>query len=337
MAWSRAEPLAYLTLTAFATTQVPKSHPSSFLAGATVRETPDGGVLAFLSYGLTDDEREALADHVVPGSGLPYLLPVNGWEMSAFGYSSSDNRLEQVYTPLNQDPLSNYLPTVRMSVGEYGGELSFLSWTDPQPITVAGYDGWKVTDNDGTVTAFWDAGDGNWATLRIDAKLADRADALIASVIQVTDEATNEPTAETVLPPASSESPLPAVGSQLTGNLFPVASKGPTLFVFVDPGCVPCTNAIRTLLVAEAASPTQVPQIALVVDRPSDDPGTTDWLAEIAWEGTVVDDSDGSSSALFGVDAVPYYVFVTISSDGTILDLIQGLFTSETLAELGIT
>lgn len=337
MAWSRADPAAYLMVTEF-----PEPGPS-FVVGATLRQGTSG-MLSFVSYGLTDDERGTLSGQLVAGSGLPYVLPVDGWELEAIGYSGGENRLVQMYTPLNQDPVSSYLPTVTMSVGEYRGELSWLAgWPDPQPVTVAGYDGWKVTEGDGTVSVFWDAGDTTWATLRIDPTLADRADALIAGVIQVTEEVANQPTVETVLVPDTTltddtgqELTALAVGDQLTGNLLSMASTGPTLFVFVDPDCVPCTNAVRTLLATERANPTRVPQIALVVDRPSTDFSAGDWLAETTWAGAVVYDSDGSGAALFGVDAVPYFVFIAITRDGTILDLSAGLFTSETLAELGI-
>ncbi len=330
MAWSRPEPLAYFSLTAYNKSQLP-----TFVPGATLRQGVEDGMLDFRSYGLTDDEREALADQVVPGSGLPYLLPVDGWQFTAMGYSSSEDRLEQVYTPLNQDPLSSYLPTVRMSVGEYAGQLSFLSWPDPKSITVAGHEGWKVTGGGGWVVVFWDAGDGNWATLTIDPQLADRADELVAGVVQVTEDSANSPTVETILAPGVDVVPTAlAVGNQLTGNLVPVASQGPTLFVFVSSDCDPCTNAIRTLLAAGAADPTHVPQIAVVIEGPLSTEGN--WLTETGWTGRVVLDTDGSSSALFGTDAVPGYVFITINSDGTILDLDVGLFTGETLAGLGI-
>ena len=337
IAWSNGDKL--LLLNAVSKDDVTGIGP---LGDSTIVET-DTDFLGFQSVGLSNDERTSLASQVVPGSGFPFVLPVDGWEMVAFGQSTNDNGLVQLYTPATNDRLSSYMPTVEMRVGGYLGDLSLLAaFPAAQPVTVAGYSGWRVTNRDGIVIAFWDVGDGNWGRLSIDPALADRADVLIAGVIQVSEEAANEPTVDTVPAPDTVLAPtgggltVPMVGSQLTGNLVAAASKGPTLFVFVDPACVPCTNAVRTLLVAGPASPTQVPQIALVVGRPSEDPNTGDWLTEVAWEGTVVYDSDGSSAALFGIDAVPYFVFVSIDSDGTILDLITGLFTSETLAELGI-
>jgi len=197
MAWFRSEDSAYLAMTAW-----PESSAVDFADDATLRVLNNAPLL-FSSYGLTAGEREALADQVVLGSGLPYLLPVEGWAMTALGNTVGDSRLVQMYTPLDNDPSSSYLPTITMSVGEYRGELGLLAnWPDPQPTTVAGYQGWKVIEGDGTVSAFWDLGDGNWATLRIDAQLADRADALIAGVIQVAEEAANQPTVDTVLAPA---------------------------------------------------------------------------------------------------------------------------------------
>ena len=163
-----------------------------------------------------------------------------------------------MYTPLNTDPLSSYLPTVTMSAGEYRGELDLLGlWPDGQPVTVAGYDGWKVTEGDGAVTVFWDTGDGNWATLRIDAQLADRTDGLIAAVVEV-DPA--EPTVDTVLAPLEPDGL--SVGDVIPGELRPMASAGPTLFVFVNPACVPCDDAIRDLVATQEPGGLQLPQLA---------------------------------------------------------------------------
>ena len=40
----------------------------------------DGTALIIDSYGITAEERDALAAQIVPGSGLPWVLPVDGWE-----------------------------------------------------------------------------------------------------------------------------------------------------------------------------------------------------------------------------------------------------------------
>ena len=45
---------------------------------------------------------------------------------------------------------------------------------------------------------------------------------------------------------------------------------------------------------------------------------------------------NGVIGARVGVTAVPSYVFVTVDSEGVVLDVVSGLFTSDTLNELGI-
>lgn len=193
MAWSSGD--SFLTLTEYPNGPTTDVFPD---ANSTIRTT-GSATLLFRSVGLTSDERENLADQVVAGSGLPYVLPVEGWGLAALGHTAGESRLLQLYTPLNTDPLSSYLPTVTMSVGEYRGELDLLGqWPDGKPVVVAGYEGWAVTDLDGHVTVFWETGDGNWATMRIDATLADRNDGLIAAVVEVDP---TEPTVDTVLAP----------------------------------------------------------------------------------------------------------------------------------------
>jgi len=365
MAWSRADPAAYLMVTEY-----PEPGPS-FAVGATLRQGTSG-MLSFVSYGLTDDERGTLSGQLVPGSGLPYVLPVDGWEMTAIGSSEGENRSVQMYTPLDQDPLSNYLPTVTMSVGEYRGELSWLAgWPDPQPVTVAGYDGWKVTEGDGTVSVFWNAGDGNWATLRIDPTLADRTDELIAGVIKLSEEAANQPTVETVLAPAITVAggsgevtivgdplplfeqlandtaiglPAPRVwGHDFDGNEVTInPAEGAHLVVFVAHWCPHC-NAELPLLVQAAADgtlPSWLP-ITLVstaesTTAPNHPPQP--WLAEQGWTGRVIEDGSqgdgaaGTIAQVYGASGWPY--FVLIGSDGTVVARSVGEISVVQLQEL---
>lgn len=326
MAWFSGA--SYLTLTEFPVGPVVDVFPGS---DSTVREMETATVL-FRSVGLSAAERDALATQVVAGSGLPYVLPVAGWGLAAMGATEGEGRLLQQYTPAVTDPVSSYLPTVTLSVGEYRGELDWLArWPDPQPVVVAGYEGWKVTEADGTVRVFWSAGEGNWATLHIDSTLADRADGLIAAISEIDP---TELVVDTV--PAPIESDGLSVGDALPGELQSVASGGPTLFVFVSPSCVPCDDAIQDLVATQAPEGSQVPQLALVLLEPSDDAGVDDWLADVGWTGIVIRDLNGVIGARFGIDTVPSYLFVTVDSKGVILDVIAGLFTSGTLDELGI-
>lgn len=79
-----------------------------------------------------------------------------------------------------------------------------------------------------------------------------------------------------------------------------------------------------------------MPQIALVITSPFDDAGVNDWLTEIGWTGIAIRDPSNISGSQFGIDAVPFYVFISVDSKGAILDMSSGLFTSSTLTELGI-
>ena len=181
MAWVRADNLAYLMVTELA------SGSPAPAAGSTVR-APTGHPLLVQSYGLTAAERESVADQLLGGSGLPYVLPADGWVLEAMGTTAASGDL-RIYEPRYQDPLSNYRPTVTLSVGQYSGQIALLAqWPNPQRVTVAGYDGWKVTEGDGTVTVFWSVQNDDigqvWATLRIDHVLAERADGLIADIVR---------------------------------------------------------------------------------------------------------------------------------------------------------
>lgn len=326
MAWFFS-PAGFLTLTEFPVGPVVDVFPGS---DSTVREM-ETATLLFHSVGLSAEERDALATQLVAGSGLPYVLPVAGWGLAAMGATEGEGRLLQQYTPAVTDPVSSYLPTVTLSVGEYRGELDWLAfWPDPQQVVVAGYDGWKVTEADGTVRVFWSVGEGNWAALRIDSTLADRADGFIAAISEIDP---TELVVDTV--PAPIESDGLSVGDVLPGELQSVASGGPTFFVFVSPSCVPCDDAVQDLVATQAPEGSQVPQLALVLVEPSD-AGGDDWLAATGWTGIVIRDLSGVIGARFGINAVPSYLFVTVDSEGVILDVISGLFTSGTLDELGI-
>lgn len=363
LAWSNGN--AYLMLAAYSkpgTTSVDPVGP------ATQLET-DSAILTFRSFGLTDDERAALADKVVPGSGLPYVLPVDGWNLIALGQAPTNAGLVQAYTPLNNDPLSSYLPTVEMRVGGYRGELSLLgAFPDPQPITVAGYDGWKVTEDDGTVSALWDVGDGYWATLRIDAKLADRADALIIGVVQVTEEAANEPTVDTVLAPTESASELTIAGDALpaydgsvvpdpaVGMPAPAAygfdyegneihidpAEGPQLVMFEAHWCPHCAASLPDVmkLMEDGTIPSWLPitvvstaELSTADNYPADK-----WLQELGWTGRVLRDSNegdgaaGRAGMAYGGSGWPY--FVVIGVDGNVLARASGELTKADMESL---
>ena len=366
MAWSAPNVPAYLMVTEF-----PDPGPS-IVVGATHRKGTDGTLL-FQSYGLTDQERETLADQVVPGSGLPYILTADGWRVEAVGQTAGDSRLVQMYTPLNNDPLSSYLPTITMSVGEYRGELASLAaWPDPQPITVAGYEGWKVTEGDGIVSAFWYVDNGNWATLRIDAMLADRADALIAGVVEVTEVEAKQPTIETVLAPTEPVSELavagdvlppfdsaaatdPAVGMPAPtiigfdygGNEVRIdPAEGPHLVLFQAHWCPHCAANLPKVVgwMADGTIPSwlQVTLVSTAESPTSPNYPADKWLEEYGWNGRVIRDSnDGAGTAEAGAGAVataygtpgsPFVVVVGV--DGQVLARATGELTQAAMEQL---
>jgi sortase (surface protein transpeptidase) len=298
----------------------------------------DGGVLLFDSVGLTDDERDQLARSVVPGSGVQYVLPMEGWGMVGFGYADSGSLRSQLYTALNQPPESSLLPTATITVGEYRGELEMVaSFSLVEPTTVAGYDGWKLTNRDGSVTVVWTTDDGSWATLRIDAALAERADGLIAAVSEVpqTDDPTVDgngppPVVETVpapteaggvdpviagdaLPAYASEAPnvdpavgMPApdvVGYDFDGSEVTIdPTQGAHLVVFVAHWCPHCNAELPRLIAAidDGTIPSWLP-VTLVSTAES--PASAQfppasWLAEHGWTGrTIRDGSLGDGAA----------------------------------------
>ena len=312
----------------------------------------EGGELVFQSYGLTAVEREALADQVVPGSGLPYVLPVDGWQYLALGQSAAGERRSQLYTALNPDPLSSILPTIEIIVGDYRGELAWLtSFTASEPVTVAGHAGWQLTDRDGTVVVFWQTPGGSWATMRIDPAFDDRVDGLIAAVGEVNGTL---PTVETVpIPPAPPIKPTIADIVAIDGDSLPLftpgvvdatigavppmlevhdaegnrsvlapGEDGPTLVAFVaewDPHSQSVVQLLQDAM-ADSTIPPEV-QVVLVVTASARDAAIS-WVSEQQWTGRVLIDEQvgdkgaGQAANAYGAYGWPYWVMV--GRDGTV-------------------
>lgn len=326
----------------------------------------DGGLLLFDSVGLTDEERDTLARAVVPGSGVPYVLPMEGWGMVGFGYSDTGSLRSQLYTALNQPPESSLMPTATITVGEYRGELeSVATFTSVETATIAGYDGWKLSNRDGSVIVVWRTDDGSWATLRIDAALAERTDGLIAAVSEVPQG--DDPTVVTVpvpvvsggtdpvitgdlLLPYSSESsdsavgmPAPAVvGYDYDGNEVTIdPTQGAHLVVFAAHWCPHCNVEMPRLIAAidDGTIPSWLP-VTLVstaesptsVNYPADE-----WLASRGWTGRTIQDGstgDGAAGTIaqaYGATGWPY--FVLIDGDGNIAARTSGEMSVEQLAD----
>lgn len=305
--------------------------------------------VAVSSYSIGVEEQGDLLALVQPGSGLPWLLPVEGWSYLGTGTGNDGPTYEQTFSSdngavtLGVGPLANQFLTLA-TIGTVGSSI--------EQTMIAGHIGWKATSNEGAY-ALWPAGDsGQWASMTISRSLLDRVEGLIAAVAevpanQVTVETALAPTVDTAFAetiptpsdPTASDPASPAaltVGDVLTGELLPDAIVGPTLFVFVSPSCVPCNDAVEELVTKGRADESRVPRIALVIAEPFDEVELNAWLQELGWSGIVIRDENNISGTQFGIEAVPSYVFTSVDSGGTILDLISGLFTSGTLAELGV-
>lgn len=303
----------------------------------TVR-TVEGAGLLFASYGLTAAEREALAVQVVPGSGLPWILPVEDWELMEL-YAPTDG-MEQTFGG-----------TATLAVGALTQFLFVLEPTAPVGITnatVAGEPAWTLTSTEGGAVVVWrdPTTSGRWVSLRIPASMADRVDGLIAAIVPAT-PADGEATASTVptpgpwvgevsietavssyaLPTLETTDADPAIGQPMPpirltdGTTLTVDT--PTLFVFVADWCPHCNEEVPQLSAAVADGSFGGVRVVLVATgSPSTRDTWTAWLAEKGWTGDVIFDTNsgerapGQMAGYFGAPGYPYLVMV--NSDGTV-------------------
>jgi hypothetical protein len=187
MAWALgADPAAgLLTLQASATTD--DVDPAD-----TYTRVVDGTNLYFSGHGIEPDEFRRIADSVVAGSGLPWVLPEPGWEVLAVGEPTGTSVIRRY---------SNAVGMVTLGESPYNGEWSVMATADSiTGVEVAGQLGWMATNTNGEFTmVMWRLPDEiNWATMYIESTFADRAAGLIAAVV---DTMTAEP-AQPVDPPA---------------------------------------------------------------------------------------------------------------------------------------
>lgn len=363
MAWARDEGAEAGMLTMRRVT----AGSVSTVDGVTTRVV-DGAMLSFASRGLTGEERDALVAQVVPGSELPYVLPADGWQYVASGFADGGNRRSQMYIPASVDRLSGNIPTVSISVGSYRGELELLTTLEPQPVNVAGTDGWEATETDGSVTVIWPTDGDYWASLHIDPQLADRADALIAGVVQVSEEAASEPTVDTVLAPAADKSGVTVGGDWLTafdptastdpavgmpapivdgidyeGNAASIhPTEGPQLVTFQAHWCPHCAANIRNVIewMANGTIPLWLPvTLVSTAESPTGANYPADkWLQELGWTGRVMRDSNegnrvaGVAAQAYGANGYPF--FVVIGVDGTVLARTEGELTKADMQTL---
>ena len=335
MAWARTTGTTDGLLTMTELLHTSGSTVGAVGQGVSTREV-DGATLVFASYGISSDERESLAAQVVTGSGLPYVLPADGWEFVATGRSTDGEHRSQTYTPATTDPLSSYMPTVTITVGDYRGELEWLTrLPEPQQVAIAGNDGWKVTNDEGGVDVVWRTSDGSWATLRMDAVFADRADGLIAAVAEIT-EGEPSPVVETVPAPdvsmaavdeaypvgiAVDGTPLPEYDASGSGADPAIGLAAPAVMGFdysgrrvtIDPADGPhlvlveahwCPHCTATLpRVVQWMADGTIPEwltVTLVSTAESPDGANypaVQWLQDLGWTGPVIRDSSNGDGA----------------------------------------
>jgi hypothetical protein len=163
---------------------------------ATVRNdiTPAGQTMYVWSAGLTLDEQELAAAAIVPGSGLPFVLPDDGWNLLA-GNSGTQVVSQQQY--------SSQQRSVVLTEGPYAGQFDAFAGATATSVTVAGHAGWKAVFADGGAEVIWKVDD-LWVSMRITAELADRVDGLIAAV---TDLSTAQPAIPVSAPDAITTDP----------------------------------------------------------------------------------------------------------------------------------
>ena len=153
---------------------------------ATVIPQSDGSVWQFWSYGMTSQRREALAAQVVPGSGLPFVLPDESMSLLSIGGlgPAAHTRTQIYFSSATGDGGPDGTAFATISVGSDRGLFrsmaSSLSLTD---TTVAGMPAFRSETSDGAVIFDWPATAGQWASLSVGRALADRADSIAASVV----------------------------------------------------------------------------------------------------------------------------------------------------------
>ncbi|HAP74604.1 MAG TPA: hypothetical protein DCR14_00795 [Acidimicrobiaceae bacterium] len=288
------------------------------------------------SFGLTESDRDDLVASIVPGSGLPWVLPVDGWEL--FAYTTGEDPLSSLFE--EQYARGDDGDAVIRMLHPFEALTTFTLADEPiEPITVAGQAGWKL----GNTGAIWrEPLTGGWVLFNA-VDTADRVDGLIAAIVPTSggEPATSVPApvdnqlvrvvsvSGDALPVFdSSGASDPAVGLpiptiQTSAGKFTV--DGPTLFVFVAHWCPHCNAELPRLIEGLASNAFDGARVVLVSTAESPSavnypPG--EWLASRGWTGEVLYDAslgDGAAGELaeaFGASAWPY--FVMVNSEGVV-------------------
>ncbi|MDO8364234.1 MAG: TlpA disulfide reductase family protein [Actinomycetota bacterium] len=318
--------------------------------------TIGGTSMAIDSYGLTAVERDALASALMPGSGLPWVLPVEGWSVIALQSPSDSPAHSQLFG-------GRVAVTAGVSAEAF---FTFASATTVSATTVAGNPGWVLEYIDGATLVLWrHPQSGEWMQLDVPADLADRTDALVAAIVPTTDSNT---TPVTMAPPtvegghqadltAVSGDPLttfdssltldPAVGTPapaFTTTDGPFTVDSPTLLLFAAHWCPHCNAEIPRVLAALEAGQLRGARVVLVSTADAGAAANfppTAWLQGLGWTEEVVFDispGDGSAGQLataFGAPGWPYAVM--LNADGLVTARAVGEMTADQLAALAAT
>ena len=337
MAWMRGGTPSdgLLTLKATPTESTPAISSNQDLT----QRFEDGWMLEFRSNGLTAAQRETLVQQVIPGSGVPWLLPVDGWAMVAM-FSDADG-------PMLQQDFGD--PAVTM----YSGPLvstfldNFIGAEEIIDVTVAGNYGWYVVV-DGTTIVMWrDPETGQWSALSIPPDFADRVDGLIAAIVPTSPDGT-EPSASTVPAPTSWTADV-ALETAAASYALPTYDAGaafdsavgqpmptirlvdgttltvdtPSLFVFVADWCPHCNTELPGIAAAVADGTLDGVRVVVVATGSDSTRAQWEaWLAEKGWTGDVVFDTfsgertPGVMAGYFGIPGYPY--LVAVNADGTV-------------------
>jgi hypothetical protein len=130
--------------------------------------------LTYTHAAMSDARAAQLQAKVVPGSGLPYVLPDPSMQLLATGSVGLGTRVEQTYTSGAEQ--------VELSVGDYRGQLDLLGTGVPFTVTsVLGSTAYRFVLQDVTYLV-WQTDRGSWGTLAISPGLADRVDDIVSTL-----------------------------------------------------------------------------------------------------------------------------------------------------------
>ncbi|MEO8265562.1 MAG: hypothetical protein ABI706_08635 [Ilumatobacteraceae bacterium] len=137
----------------------------------------DGRLWTVSNFGLTPERLKALTLAILPGSGLPYVLPDPSRAFIGLNTAEAYQSVRQDWT-LDQHFLE---------LGVFTGGLA-QQLADAVPVsvverTIAGAQGYVISMTNGQVKLVWPTGDGDhWGSLQLNPALAGRLDEIVAAI-----------------------------------------------------------------------------------------------------------------------------------------------------------